>query len=217
MAVTGAYKYLDTPTVMITVVSVLTNAFTFTWCTNCVEGPFIAADAAFGAATQLTGIGLSVTFQSGAGAWQTHSENEIWSFSIPGECTCNEGYFPDELGNDCGSKCFRGYEAGHLRAPISTVQDVMYSGICICDADYSGPSCTETCSTTQPHQHCLIGDHRAELVAVLSNTQAVCRAPPQQIPMQIAQAVEISLTKSADALGNQHPEYTSSSITVQII
>lgn len=200
-----------------TVSSVSTNAFAFKWCMNCMEGPFIEAAAAFGTATNLAGTGLSVTFLSVAGAWQTHAESEAWSFTVPAECTCDTGFYSDELGNDCGSRCFKGYEAGHIRALSTAVQDIMYVGICICDADYTGTSCTETCSTTQPHQHCLVGEHRAELVEVLSDTQAVCKAPPQQAPLQVHQVVELSLTKSPDAAGNKLPEYTSSGVTIQVV
>jgi hypothetical protein len=71
MTVAGAYALLDTPTFQIQVTSVLTNEFIFTWCTNCAEGPFLTSRASFGFATQLAGIGLSVMFQSDAGAWQT--------------------------------------------------------------------------------------------------------------------------------------------------
>jgi hypothetical protein len=136
---------------------------------------------------------------------------------VPAECSCDAGFFTDELGNDCGSTCFRGYEAGHIRVLPGTIQESMYSGICICDSDYTGPACTQTCSTTQPHHHCLVGGHRASLIAVLSETEAVCTAPPQQTPLQAPQTVELSLTKTTDSSGIKHPEYTMSGKTVQIM
>merc|ERR1711871_954121 len=165
---------------------------------------------------QALGFGVQVLFQNTASTW---SEGEYWQFTIPSTCTCDAGYFNSDAG-ECSSKCDKGYEAGHFRCGATCDHGPVYAGLCICDVDRTGATCEQTCSTSQPHQHCKFGDRRSELLEIISNTELVCRAPPQQLPTTAGVTVDVSLMKSnvytGSTITSKESEYTSSGMTVQV-
>jgi len=219
LEVSGAYSGIGAPTYQIEVTETSSSNIAFTFCTSCDTGPFIT-----GAATpdtkQLLEDGLYIVFQNTANEWKA---GELWEFAISPSCTCDPGFFNSDAG-DCGSKCDKGYEAGHFQCGSQCDHGIAYSGVCICDPDRTGAACDQTCSTTQQHQHCKFGNHRAELLEIISDQELVCRAPPQQVKSQPGDqglAVDISLTKTDKytngAVTSRTSEYTDSGVKVIVV
>merc|ERR1711871_750105 len=84
-----------------------------------------------------------------------------------GTCTCDEGFFTDQLGNQCGSRCKHGYEVGHTLCgpdggtPSCLVEPAeAMAGVCICDGGYMGTHCDVPCgSTPVVSAHCAFKPH----------------------------------------------------------
>lgn len=212
----GAYIHSDTPTFQIQITGTSSSVILYQWCTSCSTGPFYSGSASPGVKQPL-GLGINVIFNPTSDKWKL---GELWTFTVPTQCTCDEGYYESNAG-DCSSKCKHGYEAGHFRCGSACDHGAAYAGVCVCDAYHKGATCSDNCTTSQPHQHCKFGDHRAELVTIVSDTEVICRAAPQQVPSSDGVAVEVSLTKTElyveGSKVSKEPEYTSSGIKAQVL